>query len=140
MGLFDRQKLFNGEKLTDLFSEGETFALLDMAVVVEGSTEMLEGSTVDKTELIVLKDGKPVLASTLSGPIKTLASQNVRDSKGKPKADDLPANVSWKRVDTKNSYDNQATVLTFHSPYTGDIPKELPAFSFTPITVEDNPL
>lgn len=142
MGLFDRQKLFRGEKLTDAYPEGSPFVLYDLAVVVEDSAELIEGSTVDKVELVTGNVGENacILTSTLSGPIVRIAMQNTRDAKGKSKADDLPCVCLWKRVDTKNNFDNQATVLEMVEPYTGDIPKAWPMFSFTPITVESNPL
>lgn len=141
MGLFDRQKLFRGEKLTDAYPEGERFVLYDLAVVVEDSTDLIEGSTVDKAELVTGKpDEEPILTSTLSGPIVRLAYQNLRGKNGKPVADDLPAIVFWKRVDTKNSFDNQATVLEMEEPYTGKVPTKVPPFSFPPITEADNPL
>lgn len=140
-GLFDRQKLFRGEKLTDAYKEGEPFILYDLAVVVEDSTTLVEGSTVDKVELITGREGEdPILTSTLSGPIVRIAYQNLRDESGKPTAEDLPAICHWKRVDTKNNWDNQATVLEMDKPYTGKVPKELPEFSFRPITEADNPL
>lgn len=142
MGLFDRQKLFRGEKLTEAYPEGSPFVLYDLAVVVEDSSELIEGSTVDKVELVTgdVKGGAPILTSTLSGPIVRIAMQNTRDAKGKSKADDLPCVCRWKRVDTKNNFDNQATVLEMVSPYTGEVPKYDLPFSFTPITVESNPL
>jgi hypothetical protein len=141
MGLFDRQKLFRGEKLTELFPEREPFILYDLAVVIEDSNQIVEGSTVDKVELIVGKEGEPpVLASTLSKAIRDLAYNNVRNKNGKPTADDLPAVCCWKKVETKNSYDNLATVLDMLSPYTGKVTGEFPEFSFKPITVDDNPL
>jgi hypothetical protein len=143
MGLFDHQKLFRGQKLTDYVSEGEVFVLYDLAVVAEGNTELVPGSTVDKTELVVAKDGdqlQPVLVSTLSGPIRDLAYKNVRDKKGDPVADDLPCTAVWKRVDTKNNFENQATVLDMIDVHVGKAPSAVPAFSFPPITMEDNPL
>lgn len=141
-GLFDRQKLFRGEKLTEAYAEREHFVLWDLAVVVEDSTDLIEGSTVDKVELVTSRDGEePILTSTLSGPIVRIAYKNYRDAKGKPKADDLPCVCYWQRVDTKNSFDNQATVLEMVAPYEGaSKPKSLPAFSFPPITDQDNPL
>lgn len=140
-GLFDRQKLFRGEKLTEAYPEGESFILYDLAVVVEDSTELIEGSIVDKVELITGREGEePILTSTLAGAIVRLAYKNVRDAKGKPRADDLPCVAKWKRVTTKNNFDNEATVLELVAPYTGTVPKDLPPFSFPPITEEDNPL
>jgi len=142
MGLFDRQKLFRGEKLTEAYPSGQPFVLYDLAVVVEDNTDLIEGSTVDKVELVTgtVDGGEPILTSTLAGAIVRLAYGNVRDAKGKAKADDLPAIVTWKRVETKNNFDNEATVLEMVAPYEGPKPKTVPPWSFPPITNESNPL
>lgn len=140
-GLFDKQKLYRGERLVEAYQEGEHFILYDLALVVENSKELIEGSTVDKVELVTGREGEPpILTSTLANAIVRVARGNLRDAKGKPKADDLPAVCYWKRVDTTNSFENQATVLELVEPYTGELPKSYPAWSFSPITMDDNPL
>ena len=151
--LFRRQRKFAGERLTSI-NEGERFVLIDLAVVLEGDTEIAPGSTVDKVELIVMfdtsgSDPVPYLYSTLSGPIRDIAYQNVRDKNGKSKVADLPAIVSWHKVETKKSKEakerggsgfNDATVLQFHEKYTGKMADTVPPWSFDPITTDSNPL
>lgn len=149
MGLFDRQRLYGGKRLQEEFEQSEPFVLWDLAVVAEGMRLPDESGKVDKVELIVSRNEQdPFVVSTLSGPIRDLAYANVRDKKGKPKADDLPCVAHWEVVETKRSREakskggqgfNDAVVLVMESPYTGPA-RDLPAFTFTPITEEDNPL
>lgn len=146
--LFARQRKFAGERLVSL-NEGEPFILYDFAVVLENDHDLVPESPkgVDKTELIIglPPEGTPMLYSTLSGPIRDLAYLNVRDKKGKPTATDLPAMVCYKKVETKRSRESgfsEAVVLEFVAPYVDPQGKdrELPAWSFQPITSDSNPL
>lgn len=142
MGLFDKQKLYGGLKMQEELGEGEQFILWDLAVVAEGVQLPDSTDTVDKTELIVSREkeaDKPFIVTTLSGPIRDMGYQNLRDSKGKPLADDLPCIAHWSKVETKRQL-SPAVVLQMDKPHTGKLPNDMPVFSFTPITQDQNPL
>lgn len=144
MGLFDKQRLYGGKRMQEELPEGEAFILWDLAVVAEGVELPDSSDTVDKTELIVSRESepdKPFIVTTLSGPIRDMGYQNLRDTKGKPLADDLPCLCHWEKVETKRAL-SPAVVLVMERPYDKvKVPfGDFPPFSFAPITQDTNPL
>lgn len=147
MGLFDKDRLLGGNRLTDTFKQDEPFILFDLACISE-AVPMKDGDNADKSELIVGnvdKDGNLkgdiYKVGTLSTPIAALAKTNLRGADGKPvDTDDLPSIVCWTKVPTPN-YPSDAVVLSFLAPADKvAMPKDLPPFVLPPITEDQNPL
>ena len=94
-GLWDRQVLLGGLRLTEVFNEGEDFILWDLEHV--GVVDIGDGSQAEKTALTVStleKPGEKFTVGTLARAIHEMAVAERADG-------DLPAVVKWTRVETK---------------------------------------
>lgn len=125
MGMFDKDRVFGGDRLDEEFEDGIPFLLLDAEVVAEGIDTGNDLPPASKTMLIVahLKGGNP------GGPVEgepkvvgTLASA-IADKVRLKSDGDLPAVVETQTVPSKDAGRNDAKVLQWVAAWDGDVPK-----------------
>lgn len=111
-GMWDRQRLLGGERLTESYQEDESFILRDLRIV--GEVEVEEDKSAPKCELVTspLDDpSRTLIVGTLSKAICELAEQDRAEG-------DLPVVCHWTRVETKRKQ-QPAVVIMAESPFKG---------------------
>jgi hypothetical protein len=111
-GIWERDRLFGGERLADAYEPDQPFVLIDLEVVGQIEVDKTDADKkADKTELQTfdLNSGELRLIGTLSGPIADMARMD-------RSPDDLPAVVCWESVPSDRG--NDANVLRYVRPLT----------------------
>lgn len=112
-GMWDRQRLLGGPRLTQEIEKGESFILWDLSVV--GDVEVEEGKTTPKAELTVSRLSSPdesFQVGTLSKAIVELAAIDRQEG-------DLPVVAHWEEVETKRAL-QPAVVIVAERRYLGE--------------------
>lgn len=104
-GMWDRQRLLGGARLTETYKEDESFVLRDLSIV--GEVEVEEGKLAPKVELLTSPMEDPsrlITVGTLSKAITELAEQERASG-------DLPVVCHWTRVETKRKQQPAVVII-----------------------------
>ncbi len=119
MGMFDKDKLYGGERMDDHFNTGDEFILWGAQVLPDKIPTSVGDAR--KTLLQVSRTTDPELVFIVG----TLASA-IADKANEADPSDFPAVVKLAKV--PSSFDNEATVIQFVAEWEGKKPKTLPGF------------
>jgi len=134
MGMFDKDIVFGGEQLEPNVKDEQEYVLWECGIVAENVVTEL-GTDGVKAEVVISQvTGTTGKArgnhpqSTVPAKFGTFASSIV--GKVRQKGDgDLPAVVKFHKVPAKNTAHNDAFVMSFVRPWTGDPAGDIPALS-----------